>query len=133
MRCVAADDHPYAQIVCESRAPGKGAFVFGRVRWCRFLTALLLLVEAASAQAVEYGELAENNGTWVFKNTEDPVFKLMRDRGWITNESYFKVTDQTGNNWIEPADAVLNQRRELDWNRYLKTSLHLPDWIDLGL
>lgn len=133
MRCVAADDHPYSQIVCESRAPGKGAFVFGRVRWCRFLTALLFLVEAASAQAVEYGELAENNGTWVFKNTEDPVFKLMRDRGWITNEKYFQVTDQTGSNWIEPADAVLNQRRELDWNRYLKTSLHLPDWIDLGL
>ena len=33
----------------------------------------------------------------------------------------------------EPADAVLVPTREWKWNRYLKTALHLPDWLDLGL
>ncbi len=69
----------------------------------------------------------------MFKNTEDPVFKYMRDTGWIPSERYYAVSSQTGENWIEPADAVLNLRREIEWNRYLKTGLHLPDWIDLGL
>lgn len=36
-------------------------------------------------------------------------------------------------NWIEPADAVLIQRREVAWNRYAQAALRLPDWIDLGL
>ena len=40
---------------------------------------------------------------------------------------------QTGKNWIEPADAVLNQRKELEWSRYLKTAMKLPDWVDLGI
>ena len=40
---------------------------------------------------------------------------------------------QTGENWIEPADAVLNQRKELEWSRYLKTGMNLPDWVDLGI
>ena len=40
---------------------------------------------------------------------------------------------QTGKNWIEPADAVLNQRKELEWSRYMKTAMHLPDWVDLGI
>ena len=40
---------------------------------------------------------------------------------------------QTGKNWVEPADAVLIQRREVEWSRYLQTALRLPDWIDLGL
>jgi len=39
----------------------------------------------------------------------------------------------TGPNWIEPADAVLIQRREVEWNRYARSALRLPDWIDLGL
>jgi hypothetical protein len=82
---------------------------------------------------VEYGELVQQDGAWEFKSTEDPVFKRMRDSGWITDERYVHVSERTGKNWIEPADAVLNLRRELDWNRYLKTGLHLPDWIDLGL
>ncbi|MGQ0667519.1 MAG: alginate export family protein [Nitrospiraceae bacterium] len=98
-----------------------------------FLSGLLIVAGAGSVQAAEYGELVQKDGEWVFQNTEDPVFKLMRDQGLITNEKYFEVTAQTGKNWIEPADAVLNQRRELEWNRYLKTALHLPDWIDLGI
>ncbi len=101
--------------------------------WCAFLSTLLVALGAGSAKAVEYGELVEKNGTWVFQSTEDPVFKLMRDKELITNEAYFKASAQTGKHWIEPADAMLNQRRELEWNRYLKTGLHLPDWIDLGL
>ena len=40
---------------------------------------------------------------------------------------------QRGNNWIELADAVLIQRVNGDWSRYLRTTLRLPDWIDLGL
>lgn len=39
----------------------------------------------------------------------------------------------TNTNPIEPADATLNRRQEIEWNRYLKTALRLPDWIDLGL
>ncbi|NOU12146.1 MAG: alginate export family protein, partial [Nitrospira sp.] len=39
----------------------------------------------------------------------------------------------TGSNWIEPADAVLIQRKETDWSRYVRTALHMPDWIDVGL
>jgi len=83
--------------------------------------------------AIEYGEVVQKDGKWMFKNTEDPVFKLMRDTGWITNKRYFQVLERTGQNWIEPADALLNRRRQIEWNRYLKTGLHLPDWIDLGL
>ncbi|MBX3335276.1 MAG: alginate export family protein [Nitrospira sp.] len=40
---------------------------------------------------------------------------------------------QAGKNWIEPADAVLIQQRELAWSRYLRSAAHLPDWLDLGL
>jgi len=98
-----------------------------------FTFTLLTAAATSPVHAVEYGELVQKDGKWEFKNTEDPVFKLMRDIGWISNERYIQVSERTGKNWIEPADAVLNQRRELDWNRYLKTGLHLPDWIDLGL
>ena len=85
------------------------------------------------AKAVEYGELVQKNGKWEFTETEDPVLKLMHEKHVITDEEYFNVTDRTGKNWIEPADAVLNRRRERDWIRYEKTALHLPDWLDLGL
>ncbi len=101
--------------------------------WWAVLSVPLLLSGADRASAAEYGELIEKNGKWQFKETEDPVFKLMRDAGWISNEQYFQVSERKGKNWIEPADAVLNRRQELDWNRYLKTGLHLPAWIDLGL
>lgn len=104
-----------------------------RSLWWALLTVPSLLLGTGMAKAVEYGELVEKDGKWVFKNTEDPVFKFMRDTGWITDERYFQVSKRTGKNWIEPADAILNRRQELDWNRYLKTGLHLPDWIDLGL
>ena len=101
--------------------------------WWALLTVPLLLFGARTANAVEYGEVVQKDGKWVFKSTEDPGFKFMRDRGWITDERFVQVSERTGKNWIEPADAVLNQRRDIEWNRYLKTGLHLPDWIDLGL
>jgi hypothetical protein len=44
-----------------------------------------------------------------------------------------RANAQTGKNWIEPADAVLIQRREVEWSRYVRTALQLPDWVDLGL
>lgn len=102
-------------------------------RNCALLCAALFLAGTGSVNAIEYGEVVQKDGKWMFKNTEDPVFKLMRDTGWITNERYFQVLERTGQNWIEPADALLNRRRQIEWNRYLKTGLHLPDWIDLGL
>jgi hypothetical protein len=101
--------------------------------WCAFLSVLLFVVGAGSVRAVEYGEMVQKNGKWVFQSTEDPVLKLMRTQGLITNERYHEVSAQKGKNWIEPADAVLNLRREVEWTRYLKTAMHLPDWIDLGL
>jgi hypothetical protein len=94
---------------------------------------LLLALGTGAANAVEQGELVQRDGEGVFQSTEDPVFKLMRDKGLITNQRYFEGTEQTGNNWIEPADAALNLRRELEWSRYLRTALRLPEWIDLGL
>jgi hypothetical protein len=99
---------------------------------CAFLIVLLFIVGAESVRAVEYGEMVQSNGEWVFRSTEDPVLKLIRDKGLITNERYIEVLGQKGKNWIEPADAVLNLRRELKWTRYVKTATHLPDWIDLG-
>jgi Alginate export len=103
-----------------------------RSLWWTLLSVPLVLMGTGTAKAVEYGELVEKDGKWEFKNTEDPVLKLMHDKHVITDEEYFKVTDRTGKNWIEPADAVLNRRREMDWFRYEKTALHLPDWLDLG-
>ncbi len=102
------------------------------LRWV-LLTAPLLLFGTDTAKAVEYGELVQKNGKWEFKETEDPVIKLMHDKHIITDEEYYKVTDRQGKNWIEPVDAVLNRRREMDWVRYEKSLLHLPDWLDLGL
>jgi len=40
---------------------------------------------------------------------------------------------QAGKNWKETADAALILERETKWNRYLKTAMHLPDWVDLGI
>ncbi len=100
--------------------------------WWAFLSVLLLVVGAGSVRAVEYGEMVQKNGAWAFRSTEDPVFKLMRTQGVITNERYNEVSAQKGKNWIEPADAVLNLRRDIEWSRYVKTATHLPDWIDLG-
>ena len=104
-----------------------------RSSWWALLTVPLLLFGTDIAKAVEYGELVQKEGKWVFKETEDPVLKLMHDKHLITDEGYFRAMDRTGKNWIEPADAVLNQRRDIEWIRYEKTLLRLPDWLDLGL
>ena len=40
---------------------------------------------------------------------------------------------KTGKNWIETPDAVLIQQNNLEWSRYLKEALKLPDWVDLGI
>lgn len=101
--------------------------------WWVLLTVPLLLLGTSTAKAVEYGELVQKNGKWEFKETEDPVLKLMHDKHVITDEGYHKAMDQTGKNWIEPADAVLNQRRDIEWLHYEKSLLRLPDWLDLGL
>ena len=87
--------------------------------WCAFLSVLLLVAGADSVRAVEYGEMVQKDGKWVFQSTEDPIFKLMQTKGLITDEEYFKASAQTGKNWKETADAVLIQERETRWNRYL--------------
>ncbi len=101
--------------------------------WCAILSLLLFVVGAGPVRAVEYGEMVQKDGKWEFRSTEDPVLKLMRTKGLITNEEYFEASAQTGKNWKETADAVLILERETKWNRYLKTALHLPDWVDLGI
>lgn len=100
--------------------------------WWALLSLPLVLMGVVAANAVEYGELVEKNGIWEFKEKEDPVLKLMHDKRLITDEDYFKAMDRTGKNWIEPADAVLNQRKDIDWIHYEKSLLHLPDWLDLA-
>ncbi|HMS82341.1 MAG TPA: alginate export family protein [Nitrospira sp.] len=100
--------------------------------WCSLLSMSLFCSGADTLQAAEYGELVQKDGKWVFKETEDPVLKLMHDKHLITDEGYLKATDRTGKNWIEPADAVLNQRKDIDWVHYEKSLLRLPDWLDLG-
>src|SRR5688572_29056618 len=101
--------------------------------WCALLSIMLLIAGVELVRAVEYGEMVQKDGKWVFRSTEDPVLKLMRDRGVITNERYNEVSAQKGRNWIEPADAILNRRQDIEWTRYLKTAMHLPAWIDQGL
>lgn len=106
-----------------------------RSLWWILLSVLLVLlmpIGMNATNAVEYGELVEKNGKWEFKETEDPVLKLIHDKHLITDEDYFKTTDRTGKNWIEAADAVLNQRKDIDWIHYEKSLLRLPDWLDLG-
>ena len=103
-----------------------------RAFWWVLLSAPIFFGGITIANAVEYGELTQKDGKWEFKSTEDPVLKLMHEKHVITDEEYFKATDRTGKDWIEPADAVLNRRREMDWIRYEKTALHLPEWLDLG-
>jgi hypothetical protein len=112
---------------------GRQAGILSRSLWGALLSVPLLLLGTDKAKAVEYGELVEKDGKSVFKNTEDPVLKLLHDRHLIADEDYFKAMDRTGKNWIEPADAVLNQRRDLEWIHYEKALLHLPDWLDLAL
>ena len=123
MRCMLADHT--AQIFGVTMAKSRW--------WCIFLSVILLLVGAGSVRAVEYGEMVQKDGKWVFQSTEDPVLKLMRTKELITDEEYVKASAQTGKNWKETADAVLILERETKWNRYLKTALHLPDWVDLGI
>ncbi len=101
--------------------------------WCAFMGALFLVVGAGAVRAVEYGEMVQKDGKWVFRSTEDPVLKFMHTQGLITNEEYFKTSAQAGKSWKETADAVLILERETKWPRYLKTAMHLPDWVDLGI
>ena len=82
--------------------------------WCAFLIVLLLVGGAGSVRAIEYDEMVQQHGEWVFRSTEDPVLKLTRGKGVITNERYIEVLGQKGRNWIEPADAILNRRQDLE-------------------
>jgi len=70
--------------------------------WCAFLSVLFLVMGAGSVRAVEYGEMVQKDGKWVFKSTEDPVFKLMRTQGLIDGrgilQSFTHKREKTGSN-----------------------------------
>ena len=51
----------------------------------------------------------------------------------FTDEIRKRAEAQAGKNWKETADAALINDRETTWNRYLKTAMRLPDWVDLGI
>jgi hypothetical protein len=51
----------------------------------------------------------------------------------LIDEIRKRTEGQTGKNWKETADAVLILDRETKWNRYLKTAMNLPDFVDLGI
>ena len=55
------------------------------------------------------------------------------DLSALIDEIMKRTEGQTGKNWNETADAVLILDRETKWNRYLKTAMHLPDFVDLGI
>lgn len=54
---------------------------------------------------------------------------------WAQESSITPSSHETNSHTdiIEPADAVLIQRKEFEWTRHIRTTLRLPDWIDLGL
>jgi hypothetical protein len=41
--------------------------------WCVFLSVLLIVGGAGSVRAVEYGEMVQKDGKWVFGAREDPT------------------------------------------------------------
>ena len=55
------------------------------------------------------------------------------DLSGFTDEIRKRAEAQAGKNWKETADAVLILERETKWNRYLKTAMKLPDFVDLGI
>jgi len=78
-------------------------------RWvCAFLSVLFLVMGAGSVRAVEYGEMVQKDGKWVFKSTEDPVFKLMRTQGLITGRGILQSFSTNGKKLDRTADAILN-------------------------
>ncbi len=54
--------------------------------WCAFLGVLLFVVGTGFGEGRRVGEMVQKDGKWVFQSTEDPIFKLMRTKGLITNE-----------------------------------------------
>ena len=55
------------------------------------------------------------------------------DPSGLIDEIRKRTEGQTVKNWKETADAVLILDRETKWNRYLKTAMNLPDFVDLGI
>lgn len=104
-----------------------------RSLWRALLPVPLLLLGATIGTAAERGEMIQKDGKWAFESKEDPVLKLMHDKHVITDDDFYKTMDRSGKNLIEPADAVLNQRKDIDWIHYKRSLLHLPDWLDLAM
>ncbi|MFN3682019.1 MAG: hypothetical protein ACK4VP_08275, partial [Nitrospira sp.] len=100
---------------------------------CTCSLMVTLIAGTGLANAIERGEMVQKDGKWVFESKEDPVLKFLHDKQMIGDDDFYKTMDRTGKNWIEPADAVLNQRKDIDWIRYEKSLLHLPDWLDLAM
>jgi len=91
----------------------------------RVMTAIgmVLLLVSGAALAAEPSMVSSSSTMAEHGSNYSEVIKGIKER----------AETQAGPNWIEPADAVLNQQKELEWSRYLKTAMHLPDWVDLGI
>jgi hypothetical protein len=76
------------------------------------------VVQAGEPPSVSSSSTTTENGSDYPKLIED-----IRDR----------TKAQTGKEWVEPADAVLIERSEYEWNRYMKTMMNLPDWVELAM
>lgn len=98
------------------------------------LCVVLFLAGTSSAHAVDSGDGVHKDGISTSKGIDDPVLRFMRNQGWIPHAPENTRLEGSGTPRLETADAILiNNRKEYDWNRYLKAAMHLPDWIDLGL
>jgi hypothetical protein len=87
---------------------------------------MAMLLETGVAQAEEPPSVSPS-----FATTENG--SNYSDLSGLIDEIRKLTEGQIGKNWKETADAVLILDRETKWNRYLKTAMNLPDFVDLGI
>lgn len=91
--------------------------------WIMTILGMAMVISCTVVLAAEPG--SSNPTSLAIKNGSayEDFFKQIKDR----------AEAQNGKNWKETADAWLIQPKETQWNRYLKTALGLPDFVDLGI
>ena len=99
------------------KVPGKGR-VWGMAGLGMAITLSCNVALAAGPPSLSSSFIATENGS-----DFPEVINGVRDR----------ADAQTGKNWKETADASLIRPSETKWNRYLKTAMDLPDFVDLGI
>lgn len=98
-----------------NQCPGRGIF-------CRWLLGMVFLMVWGSVEIV-------NSSTDVMSHNE---FQGKGDEEF-PHDVIPRIYAASKTPLLEPADAVLNRTKEWKWNRYLRSALNLPAWIDLGL